>query len=96
MRPITCGRPVADGVSACDGVLTDDELTTLALADTCGCPPAADAVQPAWATVPGCCPAWYMPRSASGSPAPVAHPVVAFVAIEAFRLCSTFGQIVPA
>ena len=50
---------------------------------------------------PGLLPAWYMPtpmtriRPRWRTPVVVAI-VAAFVAIEAFGLCSTFGQIVPA
>ena len=95
--------PLPTDVSACDGVLTDDELTTLSLADLPGLPPAADAVPLATylGDGPGLLPAWYMPtpmtriRPRWRTPVVVAI-VAAFVAIEAFGLCSTFGQIVPA
>ncbi len=88
--------PVHDG-------WTDDELTALALADLPGRPPAADAVPLATylGDDPGLLPTWYMPtpmtriRPRWRTPVVVAI-VAAFVAIEAFGLCSTFGQIVPA
>jgi hypothetical protein len=86
-----------------DTTLTDEELTALALADQPGRPPAADAVPLATflGVGPGLLPAWYMPtpmtriRPRWRTPVVVAI-VAAFVAIEAFGLCSTFGQIVPA
>jgi hypothetical protein len=83
--------------------LTDAELTELALASEPGRPPAVDAV-PLAAYLdeePGLLPLWYMPspmtriRPRWRTPVVVAI-VAAFVAIEAFGLCSTFGQVVPA
>jgi len=78
-------------------------LTALALAAPRMGVPAEDAVP---LTVyleqePGLLPAWYMPTPmARVSPRwrlPVVLALVAaFVIIEAFGLCSTFGQIVPA
>ena len=97
----TAASPTDDGTA--DAPLTDDELTTLALADVPGRPPAVDAVPLAayLEDAPGLLPTWYMP-----TPMTRIHPrwrtpvvvaiVAAFVAIEAFGLCSTFGQIVPA
>lgn len=87
---------------------TDEELCALALATEAGRPPADDAVPlgdylDARATdgAPGLLPAWYMPTPmARVSPrwrTPVVLAIVsAFVLIEAFGLCSTFGQVVPA
>ena len=88
--------------------LTEAELCTLALGAEAGRPPADDAIPlgdylasrvgdgPA-----GLLPAWYMPTPmARMSPrwrTPVVLAIVsAFVLIEAFGLCSTFGQVVPA
>ena len=75
-----------------DAPLTEAELTELALSEFPGQPAAADAVPLAdyLGEDPGLLPGWYMP-----TPVVVAI-VAAFVAIEAFGLCSTFGQIVPA
>ena len=96
------GAPWADPVPTGEP-LGDDELTALALADTPGLPPTADAVPLATylGEEDGLLPAWYMPtpmtriRPRWRTPVVVAI-VAAFVAIEAFGLCSTFGQIVPA
>jgi len=86
-----------------DAPLTEAELTALALSDVMGDQPAADAVPLAefLGEDPGLLPCWYMPtpmtriRPRWRTPVVVAI-VAAFVAIEAFGLCSTFGQIVPA
>jgi hypothetical protein len=79
------------------------ELTELALAADPDAPLGEDAVPLSvyLDQAPGLLPSWYMPS-------PMAHPgkgwripvvvviVAAFVIIEAFGLCSTFGQLVPA
>ena len=82
---------------------TEDELTELALAadpagliDDDAVPLAEYLGQQA-----GLLPSWYMPtpmaRSGSRWRTPVVVAIVAaFVIIEAFGLCSTFGQLVPA
>jgi len=95
--PVPTGRPPVDDV------LSDDELTALAMADLPGQPPAADAVPLAsfLGDDPGLLPTWYMPTPMTRIRPRWRTPVVlaivaAFVAIEAFGLCSTFGQIVPA
>ena len=87
---------------------SEEELCALALASEAGLPPAADAVplgeyleaQDTDGTA-SLLPAWYMPTPmARMSPrwrTPVVLAIVsAFVLIEAFGLCSTFGQVVPA
>jgi hypothetical protein len=88
--------------------LTEDELCALALGARAGRPPADDAVPLAdyLATQQaghggGLLPAWYMPTPMSRSSPRWHTPIVlaivgAFVLIEAFGLCSTFGQVVPA
>jgi hypothetical protein len=95
--------PLPTGSPQVDVVFSDDELTALALADVPGQPPAADAVPLATylGDAPGLLPAWYMPTPMTRIRPRWRTPVVlaivaAFVAIEAFGLCSTFGQIVPA
>jgi hypothetical protein len=82
---------------------TEAELTALALAadpdgliDDDAVPVAEYLGQHA-----GLLPAWYMPtpmaRSGSRWRVPVVVAIVAaFLVIEAFGLCSTFGQLVPA
>jgi hypothetical protein len=85
------------------GPIGEDELTALALAAEPLLVPADDAV-PLSAYLdqePGLLPAWYMPTPmARVSPRwrlPVVLALVAaFLIIEAFGLCSTFGQVIPA
>jgi hypothetical protein len=96
------------GSGADDVALTEDELCALALGSAVDAPPAADAVPMAdflharrGGDGAGLLPTWYMPAPmARVSPrwrTPVVLTIVAaFVLIEAFGLCSTFGQIVPA
>jgi hypothetical protein len=82
--------------------LTEDELCALALGARAGRPPADDAVPLAdyLATQQaghggGLLPAWS--RSSPRWHTPIVLAIVgAFVLIEAFGLCSTFGQVVPA
>jgi hypothetical protein len=82
---------------------TDAELTELALAADPDAPMDEDAVPLAvyLDQAPGPLPLWYMPapmiRGGSRWRLPVVLVIVAaFVIIEAFGLCSTFGQLVPA
>jgi len=82
---------------------TEAELTALALAADPDGPIDDDAVPVAeyLGQHAGLLPPWYMPtpmaRSGSRWRIPVVLVVVAaFVIIEAFGLCSTFGQLVPA
>jgi hypothetical protein len=82
---------------------TDAELTELALAADPDAPMDEDAV-PLGVYLnqsPGLLPLWYMPapmvRRGQRWRLPVVLVIVAaFVIIEAFGLCSTFGQLVPA
>ena len=82
---------------------TEEELTELALAAEPLLVPAADAVPLAafLAQGDGLLPAWYMPTPMARQSPRWRLPVVlalvaAFLLIEAFGLCSTFGQVVPA
>ncbi len=82
---------------------TEAELTELALAADPDAPLAEGAVPLSvyLDQAPGLLPSWYMPspmaRSGKGWRIPVVVVIVAsFVIIEAFGLCSTFGQLVPA
>ena len=83
--------------------LTDAELTELALSTEPGLPPPDDAlpISSYLGQTAGLLPAWYMPTPMSRvrprwQLAVVIVLVAAFVIIEAFGLCSTFGQVVPA
>ena len=82
---------------------TEAELTELALAADPDAPMGDDAIPLSvyLGQAGGLLPQWYMPspmaRSGTRWRLPVVLAiVVAFVAIEAFGLCSTFGQVVPA
>jgi hypothetical protein len=82
---------------------SDAELTELALAADPDAPIGEDAVPLAvyLDQAPGLLPSWYMPtpmvRRGKSWRLPVVLVIVAaFVIIEAFGLCSTFGQLVPA
>jgi hypothetical protein len=84
-----------------DAPLTDDELTTLALAADPDAPISRDAIplslhlaQFAGATLPQ----WYMAPAAAGTGRRWRTPIVvtiisAFLLIEALGLCNTFGQL---
>jgi hypothetical protein len=86
-----------------DQVLTEDQLTAMALAADPGGPMDEDAVPlsvylGAMGQVGGLLPQWYMPtpmaRRARGWRVPVVVAIVAaFLIIEALGLCSTFGQL---
>ncbi len=83
--------------------ITEDELTALAMAADPDAPIADDAVPLSvyLEQAPGLLPSWYMPspmirRGKSWRIPVVVVIVAAFVIIEAFGLCSTFGQLVPA
>jgi hypothetical protein len=87
---------------------TEDDLTALALAAPPMAVPADDAVPMAvyLGQGTGLLPDWYMPPPMSRMGMSRVHPrwrlpvvlvlVGAFLVIEAFGLCSTFGQVVPA
>lgn len=94
-----------DGQGEASGLppLSDAELTELALAAEPLSAPAEDAVPLAeyLEQGPGLLPSWYMPTPMARISPRWRFPVVvalvaAFVIIEAFGLCSTFGQVVPA
>ena len=93
--------PVGTAGDGGAGPITDAELTALALAADPDGPPDADAVPMALylALAPGPLPAWYMPPAmARGGPRwrrPVVLAVIAaFLIIDAFGLCSTYGPLV--
>lgn len=82
---------------------TEDELIELALSGDVEAPIADDAIPLSvyLGQIPGLLPSWYMPspmaRSGKRWRTPVVLAIVgAFLIIEAFGLCSTFGQLVPA
>jgi DhnA family fructose-bisphosphate aldolase class Ia len=95
---------VTDDAEAIELGFTEAELTELALSADPDAAMDADAVPLSvyLGQAQGLLPQWYMPSPmarAAGSRwrMPVVLVIVAaFVIIEAFGLCSTFGQIVPA
>jgi hypothetical protein len=93
----------AHGAEPMELGFTEAELTELALAADPDAPMQDDAVPLAvyLKEAPGLLPSWYMPspmvRNGGRWRVPVVLVIVAaFVIIEAFGLCSTFGQLVPA
>ena len=98
------GGSARSGATGDPSLISEAELTELALSADAGLPSAPDAVPLAdylGGGTPGLLPAWYMPTPmARVNPrwrTPVVLTVVAaFVLIEAAGLCSTFGQVIPA
>jgi len=95
---------MADPLVLDDGAVTDDELAAQALAADPDTVVGADAVS-LWDLDPHegheLLPDWYMPSPAGGGllarrwqRCVVLLLIVAFVAIEAYGLCSTYGQVV--
>jgi hypothetical protein len=85
----------------CD--FSEAELTELAMGADPDAPLGDDAIPLSvyLGQAPGLLPLWYMPapmaRERKGWRLPVVLVIVAaFVVIEAFGLCSAFGQVVPA
>jgi len=87
-----------------DEELTDEQLTALALAADPDATLAVDAVS-LWDLAPeeggDLLPGWYMPAPAAGTRSfrgwrrwLILLIVVTFVALEAYGLCSTYGQVV--
>jgi hypothetical protein len=98
MRAGSEGSAVDDRL---DEPFTEEELTALALGADPTLPLEDDAVplHQFLAQLPSTLPSWYMPaamaRPGKGWRVPVVLGLVAaFVVIEAFGLCSTFGQVV--
>jgi len=84
-----------------DDPITDEELTALALAADPDAPLDPDAVPLSayLAQLPGLLPGWYMPPAMASSGNRWRTPVIvaiilAFLLIEAWGLCSTYGQVV--
>jgi hypothetical protein len=91
------------GDGAMPVALTEAELDELALAADPDAPIPDDAVPLSvyLGQAPGLLPTWYMPspmvRHGGRWRTPVVIAIIAaFLVIEAFGLCSTFGQLVPA
>jgi len=95
------GFVVEDEIAADE--LTDDELTELALAGDPDTPVPQDAVS-VWDLSPedsaDLLPQWYMPAPSMGTRSfrgwrrwLILLIVVTFVALEAYGLCSTYGQV---
>jgi hypothetical protein len=81
--------------------ITDEELAALALAADPDQPLDPDAVPLSTylAQLPGLLPAWYMAPATASSGSKwratvIVAIIVAFVLIEAWGLCSTYGQVV--
>jgi len=90
-----------DGTGLADDAFTDDELTALALAAETDAPldEAAIPLGVYLSGLPGPLPQWYMPpaitRGVKKWRAPVVLAVIAaFLIIDAFGLCSTYGPLV--
>jgi hypothetical protein len=90
-----------------DDPITDEELTALALAADPDQPLDGDAVPlsvylsqlPGLGPVSGLLPGWYMPpamasRGSKWRTSIILAIIVAFLMIEAWGLCSTYGQVV--
>jgi len=84
-----------------DDPITDEELTALALAADPDQPLDPDAVSLSdyLAQIPGLLPQWYMPPAMASTGSRWRTPVIvaivlAFLMIEAWGLCSTYGQVV--
>jgi hypothetical protein len=89
-----------------DDPITEEELTALALAADPDAPIAKDAVplsdylaQAAGHLPTGLLPGWYMPPAMAGTGSRwrtgvILAIIAAFVLIEAWGLCSTYGQVV--
>jgi hypothetical protein len=99
----TDGQGWVDSGEAAAFGFSDDELCALALAADPNVPMSDEAVPLSeyLGDRAGPLPSWYMPtpmvRHGSRWRLPVVLVIVAaFVIIEAFGLCSTFGQLVPA
>jgi hypothetical protein len=101
---VVTSRHVADGSAAAPGLddpITDDELTALALAADPDSPldPQAVPLSVYLAQVPGLLPQWYMPQATASCGSRwrtsiILAVIFAFVLIEAWGLCSTYGQVV--
>jgi hypothetical protein len=94
---------VADGTEVGGADLSDDELTELALSAGPEQPLDPEALPLALysAQSPGFLPMWYMPpvvaRAAGGWRRPLVFVLIAaFLAIDGFGLCITYGQLVAA
>jgi hypothetical protein len=94
-------HPVADVDQITDEELTDEELTELALAADPDRPLDPDAIPIGeyLAQEPGLLPSWYMAAVTARAGANrwraviILAVVAAFVTIEAFGLCSTYGPL---
>jgi hypothetical protein len=80
--------------------ISDEELTALALAADPAAPLPADAVPfvPCSAAMPASLPVWYMPPVMRRGPKrwhrwAIAAVIVAFLTIDLFGLCSTYGPL---
>jgi len=91
----------ATTIAELDDPITDDELTALALAADPDSPldPEAVPLSVYLGQIPGLLPQWYMPPATASSGSRwrtgiILAVILAFVLIEAWGLCSTYGQVV--
>lgn len=103
MSELLLADPEHAGHALTDFELTDEELTALALAADPDAELADDAVpfSPYPAAACGALPAWYMPpvmasHMGSWRRGIVFGLIAAFLLIDAFGLCMTYGQLVVA
>ena len=101
MAVVTGGEATEVTEPELDDPITDEELTALALAADPDQPLNDDAVPLSdyLARIPTLLPGWYMPPAMASSgnrwrTAIILAIVAAFVMIEAYGLCSTYGQVV--
>jgi hypothetical protein len=95
---VTLAGPSEPGL---DDPITDEELTALALAADPAAPLDSHAVPLSvyLGQLPTLLPSWYMPPAMSSSGSKWRTPIIlaivaAFLIIEAYGLCSTYGQVV--
>jgi hypothetical protein len=93
---------VATTIPALDDPITEEELTALALAADPDSPldPEAVPLSVYLGQIPALLPQWYMPPAMASSGGSrwrtgiILAVILAFVLIEAWGLCSTYGQVV--
>ena len=91
---------VATTIPELDDPITEDELTALAADPDSPLDPEAVPLSVYLGQIPGLLPQWYMPPATASSGGSrwrtgiILAVILAFVLIEAWGLCSTYGQVV--